>query len=107
MPELAGTPLRRATSSFQLGMAVRVSERLETMHDEREARVAGQRSTGTALMVVRHQVVEEAFRASGPRLRAMPGLMTRNTGAFRAGRAAGDQVNLKRPVEHHGLARLR
>lgn len=49
---LAGTALRRATSSFQLGMAARIAERLVDMHDEREASVATQRPTGSALTVV-------------------------------------------------------
>jgi hypothetical protein len=35
-----GTTLRQAATSFQLGMAARVAERLKTMHTEREAAVA-------------------------------------------------------------------
>jgi Protein of unknown function (DUF2786) len=95
---LAGTMLRRASGSFQHGMAARVAERLEAMHEEREASVAAQRSTGTALTIVRHQVVEDAFRASKVRLHAMPGLTQRRNAAFHAGRAAGERVNLNRPI---------
>ena len=105
-PALAGTGLRRATSSFQLGLAVRVAERLVEMHDDREASVAAQRPTGSALMLVRHQVLETAFRNSGPRLRAMPGLTLHNDAAFRVGLLAGERVNLKRPVEQDGQDRL-
>ncbi len=97
-PALAGVARRRATTSFQHGMALRIAERLETMQAEREASVAASRWAGTALMVVRHQVVEEAFRATKVRLQASPGLTLRSDGAFRAGRLAGDRVNLRRPV---------
>lgn len=45
------------------------------------------------------QVVEAAFRASGPNLRAMPGLRLRNDTAFRVGRLAGERGNRKRPIE--------
>jgi hypothetical protein len=95
---LAGVALRRASTSFQQGMALRIAERLETMHGEREAAVAARHATGTALMVVRHQVVEDAFRATKLRLQASPGPTLRSDGAFRAGRQAGDRVNLRRPI---------
>ncbi len=104
---LAGTTLRRASASFQGGMAVRVAERLEALHASREASVAAQRPTGTALMLVRHRLVEEAFRARKVRLRSLPGLAMRRNAAFRAGEAAGDRVNLRRPVGHDGPVRLR
>ena len=96
---LMGVALRRASASFQHGMAARVAERLGGMHAEREAAVAAQRPTGTALMLVRHQVVEEAFQARKVRLRSLPGLTLRRNAAFRAGRVAGDRVNLRRPIE--------
>ncbi|WP_367617406.1 DUF7168 domain-containing protein [Plastoroseomonas hellenica] len=98
-PALAGLLLRRASTAFQQGMAIRVADRLDRMHAEREQRVAAQRSTGTALMVVKHQVVEDAFRETGTRLTS--GGWTRLAGhgaAFRQGQAAGDRVNLGRPV---------
>ncbi len=104
---LAGTALRRASVSFQGGMAARVAERLDTMHAAREASVAAQRPTGTALIIVRHQVVDEAFRARKVRLRSLPGLMLRRNAAFRAGQEAGERVNLRRPVEEGGRALLR
>ena len=96
---LAGVPLRRASTSFQGGMAVRVGERLTAMHAEREAAVAAQRPAGTALILVRHQVVDEAFRARKMPLRSTPGLTLRQNAAFREGRAAGERVNLHRPLE--------
>ena len=87
-------------------MTARLAERLEATHEAREASVATQRPTGSSLILLRHQVVEDAFRTSGPRLQAMPGLSLRNDGAFRAGRAAGDRVNLKRPIQHCDQERL-
>lgn len=106
-PALAGLALRRASVSFQQGMAVRIAERLEAMHAAREASVAAQRSTGTALILVRHQVVEEAFRASKVRLQSSRGLTLRPDAAFRAGQVAGERVNLDRPVGDDGRALLR
>ena len=97
-PSLAGIALRRASTSFQQGMAARIAERLEAMHAEREASVASNRAAGTALMVIRHQVVEDAFRGSKIRLQTQPGLTLRQNGAYRAGLLAGDKVNLRRPV---------
>ncbi len=106
-PALAGTTLRRASASFQGGMAARVAERLEAMHAEREAAVAAQRPAGTALILVRHQVVDDAFRSKKMRLRSVPGLTLRQNAAFRAGHIAGERVNLRRPVEGGDPQRLR
>jgi hypothetical protein len=100
--DLTGLVLRRASASFQQGIAIRVAERLETMHAEREATVSAQRSTGTALILARHQVVEDAFRDSAIRLRSAPGLTLRHNAAFRAGRLAGDRISLNRPVRGGG-----
>jgi hypothetical protein len=103
---LKGTALRQASASFLHGMAARVAERLEVMHTQREASVAAQRSTGTALMLVRHQVVEDAFLARKVRLHSMPGLTLRRNAAFREGRLAGERVNLNRPIENGITVRL-
>ena len=95
---LAGLALRRASASFQHGMAIRVAERLEAMHRARNAAVAAQRPAGTALMVVKQQVVQEAFRAERVRLVAMRQRQpVRINAAFRQGVEAGDRVNLNRP----------
>jgi hypothetical protein len=98
-PRLGGVSLRSASKSFQQGMAARVGYRLDAMHRERDANVAAQRSTGTALILVKHQVVEDAFRQTEIRLVSAGRLSgARQNGAFRHGLAAGDQVNLNRPV---------
>ena len=102
-PRLSGVGLRRASRSFQQGMAVRVADRLGEMHRERDANIAAQRSTGTALILVKQQVVEDAFRETEIRLVAAAGLSrARLNGAFRHGLAAGDRVNLNRPVGDAG-----
>ena len=102
-PRLRGVGLRGASRSFQQGMAARVADRLDEMHRQRDANVAAQRSTGTALILVKQQVVEDAFRGTEIRLVAAAGLnRARLNGAFRHGLAAGDRVNLNRPVGDAG-----
>ena len=87
-------------------MAARVAQRLTAMHAARRASVAAQRPTGNALVLLHHQVVEEAFRLGAPKLRSMSGLTFRRDQAFRAGRDAGERVNLRRPVSNGGHAQL-
>ena len=97
-PQLSGTRLRDASKSFQQGMAARIADRLDQMHRTRDANIA-QCSTGTALVLVKHQVIDDAFRETNIRLVAVTGLRrARLNGAFRHGLAAGDRVNLNRPV---------
>jgi Protein of unknown function (DUF2786) len=102
-PRLGGVILRQASKSFQQGMAARVAERLNGMQRERDISVAAQRSTGTALIVVKHQVVEDAFTQTEIRLVSAGGQSKmRINGAFRQGLAAGERVNLNRPVGEVG-----
>jgi hypothetical protein len=69
------------------------------MHHDREASVRAQRSTGTALILARHRVVEDAFRETDVRLVSMTAIGQRRiASAFRDGWRAGDRVNLSRPV---------
>jgi uncharacterized DUF497 family protein len=97
-PHLGGHELRAACTSFARGMAGRLDERLEAMHQAREEKVAAQRPTGTALMVVKTSVVEEAFRASKIRLVSARSATVREDGAYRQGYAAGERINLGRPL---------
>jgi hypothetical protein len=106
-PRLKAIRLRQASSSFQHGLVARVAARLDTMHEEREASVRALRVTGTALIVVKHQVVEDAFRETKVRLVSMNGLGPRvSTKHYEAGWAAGDRVNLSRPVRGEGQGQL-
>ncbi len=93
-----GAGLRKASTSFEHGMANRIAERLEAMHAAREAEVAAQRTTGTALILVKHRVVDQAFRETGIRLVSASGLRRRINAAYRQGMEAGGRVNLDRPV---------
>jgi hypothetical protein len=98
-PRLRAVRLRRASASFQHGLVARVAARLDAMHAAREAAVRAQRSDGTALILAKHRVVEDAFRETKVRLRSLGAVDPRlNTAAFREGWAAGERVNLSRPV---------
>lgn len=102
-----GVALRKAGNSFEHGMANRIAERLEAMHATREAAVAAQRTTGTALILVKHRVVDEAFRETGIRLVSASSLRRRINAAYRQGMAAGGRVNLDRPVRDRSRGLLR
>ena len=98
-PRLRAVRLRRAATSFQHGVVARVAARLDAMHGAREAAVGAQRAGGTALIVAKHRVVEEAFRETDVRLVSMGAIGPRVIAhAYREGLAAGDRVNLNRPV---------
>jgi hypothetical protein len=74
------------------------------MHHDREASVRAQRSTGTALILARHRIVEDAFRETNVRLVSMHAIGRRRiASAFREGWQAGDRVNLSRPVHRDAL----
>ena len=106
-PELRGATLRWSSTSFQQGMAARVTKRLDQMHRERDAHVVAQRTTGTDLILIKQQVVEDAFRDTRIKLVSLGGLSrARASGAFRQGLAAGDRINLNRPVGDAGRVLL-
>jgi Protein of unknown function (DUF2786) len=106
-PRLRAVRLRQATASFQHGLAARVAARLSAMHAEREASVNAQRSAGTSLILVKHQVVDAAFRETKTRLVSMSAVGAQvDRNAYRAGWVAGDRVNLSRPVEGEGRGHL-
>ena len=102
-PRLRATKLRRAAASFQHGLVARVAARLDSMHEEREASVRAQRATGTALILAKHRVVDEAFREQDVRLVSMSALGRRViVSAYREGWVAGERVNLNRPMAGSG-----
>jgi hypothetical protein len=101
--QFASVHRKRLSNSFQNGFAYRINERLARLsYDAEVARQANPTmSSSTALVVVaKSKRVEEEFRKTGTRLR-MRTNATRTTehGSAAAGRAAGDKVNLSRPVE--------
>ena len=98
-PQFRAARLRRASASFQHGLVARVAARLEAMHRAREAAVRSQRSTGTALILAKHRVVDDAFRDVDVRLVSLNNVGARViASAFREGWAAGERVNLNRPM---------
>jgi hypothetical protein len=102
-PRLRALNLRRASASFQHGLVARVAARLDALHDAREASIRAQRATGTALMLVKHRVVDEAFQETEVRLVNMSALEPRViTKAYREGWVAGERVNLSRPMTGNG-----
>ncbi len=106
-PRLHAVKLRRASTSFQHGLVARVAARLEKMHDEREAAVRAQRATGTALMLVKQTIVDDAFRETDVRLVTMHAVGRRVvSSAYREGWLAGDRVNLSRPMTGEGRGLL-
>jgi len=106
-PRFRGVRLRQASFSFQHGVVARVSERLDAMRRARDAAVRAQRSTDTALILAKDRVVEDAFRETDVRLVSMNATGRRViTTAFHAGWAAGERVNLNRPVPGDAQRRL-
>jgi hypothetical protein len=107
-PRLRALRLRQGAASFQHGLVARVAARLDAMHEEREASVKAQRSTGTALILAKHQVVDAAFREAEVRLVSMSAIGAQADGkAYREGWAAGEKVNLSRPINGEGRGLLR
>jgi hypothetical protein len=106
-PQQRSMRLRRASASFQHGLVAKVSARLRSMRRAREASVQVQRSTGTALILAKHRVVEDAFGEMGVRLVSMTAVGRRPiAAAFRDGWAAGERVNLNRPMTGDALGLL-
>lgn len=89
---------RRMSQSFQVGMAIRVCDRLTEMAAALEP--TAKTANGTALVVVKNALVKEAFAKLGLRLsnHGTRGMSIGNGGAYGAGQAAGNRVNLNRPV---------
>jgi hypothetical protein len=77
------------------------------LQESRAANVADRRSDGTALMLAKHRVVEDAFRDTEVRLISGRRLQAKRIGsAFRQGLQAGDRVNLNRPVNDTAVERI-
>lgn len=96
---------RKLNQSFQVGMARRVNQRLTDM--AKDANATAKTSDGTALVVVKNAVVAEAYANLNLSFgRAPAGLRAFDHGAYHAGRAAGDRVNLSRPVSGAAQGRI-
>lgn len=88
--------------SFRLGFADRVAQRLDAMAEAQERAAEATRAaqpTGTALVLLKAQKLDEGFKALGIRLRSVTRrTVVRDRGAFGRGREAGGRVGLDRPV---------
>lgn len=97
--KLTTAKLRKdAAYAFEVAMAHRINGRLKEMAEAMNA--SAKTATGTALMVIKNQLVDEAYaklnlnlRYSTNRTKVKDGL------AVAAGLAAGDNVNLQRPLD--------
>jgi hypothetical protein len=101
--ELTGGGKRSATQSFFVGMAVRINERLLELAEALEP--VAKTASGTALVVIKNQLVDAAFAELDLHFRKSRGLSIRDGGAYHAGKAAGDRVNLNRPIGAAAAAR--
>jgi Protein of unknown function (DUF2786) len=91
---------RSAYVSFQRGMAVRLHQRLIELKQYNDAELAKYRQIGTALIVLKKQLVEDEFKKGGIRLgRYRGGWRIGDHEAFGHGKKAGDRVNLQRPLK--------
>lgn len=88
--------------SFQRGMATRISQRLTQLkHDHDD--LLRTKSNSTALIVLKGQLVEEEFKKTGIKLRSYTHHnIIRDWAGFNEGKAAGDKVNLSRPLKDAG-----
>lgn len=101
---LTQTEKRHAVWSYELGMATRINERLIAMAAALEP--VAKTSDGTALVLVRNPLVDEAFAKLGIRFgRRSKGMSMHDYAAHAAGQAAGDRVNLNRPVGGTGASK--
>jgi hypothetical protein len=84
---------------FMTGCISRINERLRKLSEERQ-QAARPNGRGTSLVVIKMQLVNQAFAQIGLNLRSG----SRSNGkrgdgsAFAAGRAAGDKANFSRPI---------
>ena len=100
-PDYNGAPRRAikgAESSFKVGMGARLGERLNELKSKRDFT---QRSSGRDLVLIKTPLVQDAFAALGLTLGRGRGhgYSVSDTGAFKAGRIAGDKVSI-----HQGIA---
>ncbi len=106
-PELKGGALVSAQRRYQTGMAARLAERLEALRQMRHTEFRQQHARGGALILVKDQAVEAAFRATAVRLVSTRRGMVRADDAYHQGYAAGEGINLNRPLRRQDRDRIR
>lgn len=94
--------------SFMIGFAERINTRLEALM---EARTVQHDSTGNDLVEVKSEIVLQGLKSILPHVqfrKARSSSVRANMSAYGQGMAAGDKVNLQRPIQQAqgGLKRL-
>ncbi len=102
-PRMEARPRWEAEKAFVLGACVRISERLIQLAAERQKSRDGS-GDGRSLVVVKNAIVTREFAKLDVKLRSAGRSKTRaaDGGAFKAGRAAGDNASFGRPVNGGG-----
>jgi len=93
------TNRKGASTSFQMGMVTRISQRLKQMAFENSKELNNARGNNS-LVLLKNQLVENAYNDQiGIKMRKETATSRTTDGyAYYAGKAAGDKVNLTRPV---------
>lgn len=92
-----------ASSAFALGMGSRIGKRLAEMKRQSEQEATASRGGNTALIVLKSKLVTEEFAKMQINLsKSYAKTTVRDGAAFNSGAAAGDRVNLSRPVNGPG-----
>lgn len=100
----AKMPRWEAEKAFVLGAISRINQRLNMLTDERKRAMRQQAGGGRSLVVVKSALVERAFADLNMRLRSgsRSNARVHDSGAFKAGVAAGDRASFGRPVNGGG-----
>ncbi len=85
---------------FQKGMASRISSRLYDIKKQNDSEMeAARANTGRALMVLKGQLIKDAFEKEGIKLTKSYSFSTiRSYDSYAKGQIAGEKVNLSRPL---------
>lgn len=93
---LAGSGQRTMLTSFQVGMAVRLGDRLLELKSKRDF---AQRTSGRDLVAIKKPLVDEAFDLLGIHLgKGSSGGSARHAGAYNAGSKAAESVSLSQGI---------
>lgn len=94
---------RRASNSFEIGFTSRISQRLRSMKNDSDQSVA---STGTDLVSIKGQLVNEEFAKLGMRLTQTQSKTYISGSASNAGQAAGSRASINRGVRQSSSSTL-
>lgn len=92
------------TDSFQKAMAMRLESRIRSLHKDKDRKVEEHIQIddckSTDIVHLKKEKVEAEWKQNGIKLRSAPGVSgPKDASAASAGIAAGDRVNLAKPIE--------